>query len=236
MLPSAPGGEHAPENDTGDPRARARLSPRRDVLTRVRHDLGSTLHALLGYSDLLASERFGALNPEQARFVSHLRSAAEGMRELIDACIELSFPQPEPAPPALLALGTLLDRVRPALAERGLACDLRTTPSLMTHTVRVESESFQRALVALALVIAGPSGQSCTIETRAQDAGDISLRLASTEESTRDGALHTLEELERELPNRTFVRLKLAEVLLAKQDIGLVLTVDASAVVLTFGA
>ena len=72
--------------------ARITLKPKRDALTRVRHDLRSLVHSVVGYSELLTEPRYGAISPEQARFVTHLRSAAEHMQELVDACIELSRP------------------------------------------------------------------------------------------------------------------------------------------------
>src|SRR4051812_5411288 len=95
-------------------RARVQYKPKRDALTRVRHDLRSLVHAVTGYSDLLATPSYGALSPEQMRFVSNVRSAAEQLQEMVDTCIELSRPVVEGHAldlPTVL-LGSALEHVR----------------------------------------------------------------------------------------------------------------------------
>src|SRR5688500_6149328 len=67
-----------------------RFKPKRDAITRVRHDLRSLVHAMLGSSDLLEEPHYGSLTADQARFVGHLRSSAEHVQELVETCIELS--------------------------------------------------------------------------------------------------------------------------------------------------
>jgi hypothetical protein len=199
--------------------SRITLKPKRDALTRVRHDLRSLVHSVVGYSDLLAEPRYGALSPEQARFVSHVRGAAEHLQELVDTCIELSRPQaPDRGHLELpeTPLGQLLRRVRNAFAERQLACDLSIASELETRAVTLDVSGLERALVGLALVITRDGSVSCELSvSRLDSALLITVRASDAADSAQPSA--TLDQLEDQVGNRDFVRLKLSEVLLSRQ-------------------
>jgi len=200
--------------------SRITLKPKRDALTRVRHDLRSLVHSVVGYSDLLAEPRYGTLSPEQARFVSHVRGAAEHLQELVDTCIELSRPLPLDNRPLELPptpVGQLLRRVRHTFMERLLACDLRIEAGLESCALTVDVANLERALVGLALVITRDGAVSCELAAdRRDDTLVVSVRASDAAEGAQPST--TLDQLEDQVGNRDFVRLKLSEVLLSRQS------------------
>ncbi|HEY6881473.1 MAG TPA: histidine kinase dimerization/phospho-acceptor domain-containing protein [Polyangiales bacterium] len=199
------------------PGFRIKLKPRRDAMTRVRHDMRSLLQSVVGYADLLAEPRYGALNGEQQRFVNHVRSAAEQLQELVDTCIELSRSEQDDTrlEPPLVQLGQSLRRVRNTWLARGLCCDLTIAPELETRAVALDVNVFERALCSLANVLTRDGG--VTLLLRAALVGDhLVLTLRASDVPDAWGPLAALDTLEDQLGNRDFVRLKLSEVLLNK--------------------
>jgi hypothetical protein len=201
--------------------SRLTLRPKRDALTRVRHDLRSLVHSVVGYSELLAEPRYGALSPEQARFVTHVRSAAEHMQELVDACIELSRPAHGPHEARTheqpsVSLVQLLRRIRGALSDRRMSCDVTLPLELEAKVLTLDLGAMERALVGLSLVVTrdGAVGGNLHASRRASRLV-LSLRAADAGEA--DAALTSLDLLEDKIGNRDFVRLKLSEVLLSRQ-------------------
>lgn len=198
---------------------RMRLAPRRDVITRLRHDLGSLVHSVVGYSDLLTEPAYGSLSPEQARFVGYVRSSASQLQELVETCLELSQPDndqfslPSPAAP----VGQLLRRVHNTLVERGALCGLTLAAGLETRVVNIEVAQLERALLGLLQVLSHDSGASVTLA--AALSGDLlvlSLRADACPEQTEPS--FQLTELESEVGNRDFIRLKLSELLVTRAD------------------
>lgn len=51
---------------------------------KVAHDLRSPLQTVLGYTEILAAETPGPLNPRQRQFVENIRVGARKMLELLD--------------------------------------------------------------------------------------------------------------------------------------------------------
>ncbi len=198
---------------------------KRDALTRVRHDLRSVVHSVVGYSDLLAGERYGALSPDQARFVSHVRSAAEQLQELVDACIELSRPACDrhatELPP--VRLGQALKRIRNGLLGKELVCNLRVDPELEGRQFVLDLPPIEKALLGLALVVSREGALACVLCVRPRDES-IVICLTSNDLEDPSSCLTVPDELEDHTGNRDFVRLKVGEVLLARQNISLRLT------------
>jgi PAS domain S-box-containing protein len=59
-------------------------------LSTMSHELRTPLNAVLGFSDLLADERYGALNDRQQRYVSHIHSGGRHLLRLISDILDLS--------------------------------------------------------------------------------------------------------------------------------------------------
>jgi len=59
-------------------------------LSTMSHELRTPLNAVLGFSDLLADERYGPLNDRQQRYVSHIHSGGIHLLKLISDILDLS--------------------------------------------------------------------------------------------------------------------------------------------------
>jgi light-regulated signal transduction histidine kinase (bacteriophytochrome) len=210
--------------------------PRRDALTRVRHDLRSLVHSVVGYSDLLASARYGTLSAEQARFLDHVRTAADQLQELVDTCIELSRPLDETCAlePMRIPLGAALKHVQAGLAGESIRCTLSVQAPAEALECALELPVLMRALRSIALVISHEGTLPCTLSA-AQDAHRVVIGLCGPEDPHRTIAWSRLDALEDDVGNRDFVRLKLGEVLLARYGIGLKLTAELDQCELTLG-
>jgi signal transduction histidine kinase/DNA-binding response OmpR family regulator len=59
-------------------------------LSTMSHELRTPLNAVLGFSDLLADERYGPLNEKQQRYVSHIHTGGKHLLSLISDILDLS--------------------------------------------------------------------------------------------------------------------------------------------------
>jgi len=59
-------------------------------LSTMSHELRTPLNAVLGFSDLLAEERYGSLNDRQKRYVSNIHSGGQHLLKLISDILDLS--------------------------------------------------------------------------------------------------------------------------------------------------
>lgn len=59
-------------------------------LSTMSHELRTPLNAVLGFSDLLADERYGPLNDRQQRYVSHIHTGGKHLLKLISDILDLS--------------------------------------------------------------------------------------------------------------------------------------------------
>jgi signal transduction histidine kinase/DNA-binding response OmpR family regulator len=59
-------------------------------LSTMSHELRTPLNAVLGFSDLLADERYGPLNDRQQRYVKHIHTGGKHLLKLISDILDLS--------------------------------------------------------------------------------------------------------------------------------------------------
>ncbi len=59
-------------------------------LSTMSHELRTPLNAVLGFSELLSDERYGALNEKQQRYLGHIRTGGELLLSLINDILDLS--------------------------------------------------------------------------------------------------------------------------------------------------
>lgn len=204
------------------PERRAIRKPRRDALTRVRHDLRSLTHAVRGYADLLAAESHGPLNGSQQGFLAHVRSAALELERLVEMCVELSRPDGAAASERTqLALGLLVTRVQRRLRAQELTCEVRFDLS-SDLVVETDAELLVEGLCELAAIVADDGPRACALSA-GQHEGKLWLGLCRLDATDRE-ANESPDALEDELSNRQFVRLRFAESLLRRA--GFRLTVD----------
>ena len=61
-----------------------------EFLARMSHELRTPLNAIVGFSDLMAEEGEGPLDPKYKRFVKHIRDGARHLLALINDILDLS--------------------------------------------------------------------------------------------------------------------------------------------------
>jgi signal transduction histidine kinase/DNA-binding response OmpR family regulator len=59
-------------------------------LASMSHELRTPLNAIVGFSDLLAEQTAGELNPKQKRFVNHIKQGSSHLLQLINDILDLS--------------------------------------------------------------------------------------------------------------------------------------------------
>jgi PAS domain S-box-containing protein len=59
-------------------------------LSTMSHELRTPLNAVLGFSDLLADERYGPLNDRQRRYINHIHNGGKHLLRLINDILDLS--------------------------------------------------------------------------------------------------------------------------------------------------
>lgn len=59
-------------------------------LSTMSHELRTPLNAVLGFSDLLADERYGPLNDRQRRYIDHIHTGGRHLLKLISDILDLS--------------------------------------------------------------------------------------------------------------------------------------------------
>ena len=59
-------------------------------LSTMSHELRTPLNAVLGFSDLLADERYGPLNEKQRRYIDHIHTGGKHLLALISDILDLS--------------------------------------------------------------------------------------------------------------------------------------------------
>ena len=59
-------------------------------LSTMSHELRTPLNAVLGFSDLLADERYGPLNEKQRRYINHIHTGGKHLLTLISDILDLS--------------------------------------------------------------------------------------------------------------------------------------------------
>ncbi|MFQ5988646.1 MAG: PAS domain S-box protein [Candidatus Methylomirabilales bacterium] len=65
-------------------------SHKSEFLTNMSHELRTPLNAILGFSELLADEKYGSLNEKQQRYVSNVVSSGRHLLNLINDLLDLS--------------------------------------------------------------------------------------------------------------------------------------------------
>ena len=61
-----------------------------EFLATMSHELRTPLNAVMGLSQILQQEVFGALNPKQAEYISHIHSSGEHLLSLINDILDLA--------------------------------------------------------------------------------------------------------------------------------------------------
>src|SRR5208337_4236085 len=107
-------------------------------LASMSHELRTPLNAIVGFSDLLADESPGALNPKQKRFIGHIKQGSTNLLQLINDILDLSK----------IEAGQLELRSEEFLVQHALPEVLTTIdPLAMAKNIRVKQKVESKSLV-----------------------------------------------------------------------------------------
>jgi len=107
-------------------------------LASMSHELRTPLNAIVGFSDLLAEETAGALNPKQKRFVGHIKQGSTHLLQLINDILDLSK----------VEAGQLEMHSEEFLVQDALPEVLSTiAPLAMAKNIRIEQQLESKSLV-----------------------------------------------------------------------------------------
>jgi PAS domain S-box-containing protein len=121
-------------------------------LSTMSHELRTPLNAVLGFSDLLADERYGPLNEKQRRYISHIHTGGKHLLSLISDILDLSKIEAGRMELALASLtvegafAEVLSVMQPLVDKKGQILSANAEPGL---TVRADATRFKQVLMNL---------------------------------------------------------------------------------------
>ncbi len=121
-------------------------------LSTMSHELRTPLNAVLGFSGLLADERYGPLNERQQRYVSHIHSGGEHLLKLVSDILDLSKIEAGrmdlaiESVPVANAFSEVLSALRPLAEKKSQILSQDAEPSL---AVRADATRFKQVLMNL---------------------------------------------------------------------------------------
>jgi two-component system, NarL family, sensor histidine kinase EvgS len=121
-------------------------------LSTMSHELRTPLNAVLGFSDLLADERYGALNDRQQRYVRHIHTGGKHLLKLISDILDLSKIEAGRMELALedviveSAFAEVISTLYPLAEKKSQALLPQSEPSLRVHA---DGMRFKQALMNL---------------------------------------------------------------------------------------
>jgi signal transduction histidine kinase len=121
-------------------------------LSTMSHELRTPLNAVLGFSDLLADERYGPLNERQQRYVNHIHTGGKHLLSLISDILDLSKIEAGRMELAIESIrvetifGEVLSAMRPLADKKSQELSLSVEAGL---AVRADSTRFKQVLMNL---------------------------------------------------------------------------------------
>jgi hypothetical protein len=193
------------------------------LLSSARHELGSPLQSIQGFSELLASESFGALSREQHGFLEHILAASSELRNAMDACMELAELELVGRAPntARVDLETLLSEAL-VQAERRTGLGASVQPGARRARAKLDRELFQRALETLLIALATRDQKTFVVAMEAEDEY-ARVSVARTARHARVQTLPLPALAARSSITRNLLWFRLAAALFAAQDVSLTL-------------
>lgn len=197
------------------------LSTERDALRCVRHDLRSAIHAIVGFTGLLASEAYGPISDEQAECLEHIRVSSERLQTLVQALSELSAPATQYARAELNAipLGPILRQTMLGLAADHdyLPAHVDLDAELETLRAPLEGATFRAGLTELTKAITKDyrTGFHLSASLHGAQVQLLLIGMASPQRAIwvvpDPTSLVKVDEVGESVQNLDFIALKLAE-------------------------
>ena len=165
-------------------------------LAEVGHELRTPLNAVIGFSDMLADELFGALgNPKYQEYAKDIRVSSLHLRHLVDGLLDLTLTE-QPnwrAQPERILVETAAQRIVRELALTDQALAMRLVIDVEPADLHIEADplllhQIVRNLVENALKYAAANGE-VRIEGRATATGDVRISIRDSGPPLSEAAL-----------------------------------------------
>jgi signal transduction histidine kinase len=145
-----------------------------EFLASVSHELRSTLHTIIGFSELLGEQLVGPLNEKQQRFVDHIHKDSVHLLDLINDLLDLSKIEAgkltlhREAFDVRDAVQDATNTVAPAGKAKNVSIDVVPGPTLSVYADRLRVRQILVNLVTNAVKFT-PAGGTVRIETAEED-------------------------------------------------------------------
>ena len=194
----------------GNPRA-ADEPPVQELVSALSHDLRSPLNSIIGFSEILLSERVGGLNAEQKKeLAAILRRGGQLLRlldRLVDYCKDLGTGARDEGRTA--PLGPLLENAAAGLRHGGVRAEIRVRPCPGALRAAGNAQRIQAVLEEL-VEAAGQHVRPRAVEIGAEPRGErVVVRIVLHGGQSGDPGTWSAGGLER-LPGRVRFALHLA--------------------------
>jgi PAS domain S-box-containing protein len=142
-------------------------------LASMSHELRTPLNAIVGFSDLLAEQAGGELNPKQMRFVQHIKQGSSHLLQLINDILDLSKIEAGQLEfryedfEIKDALPEVLSTIRSLAIVKGIVLNQSLQTDLAIHADRVRFKQVLYNLLSNAVKFT-PKGGKITIESHAE--------------------------------------------------------------------
>jgi PAS domain S-box-containing protein len=153
-------------------------------LASMSHELRTPLNAIVGFSELLADEIAGELNPKQKRFVNHIKQGSVHLLQLINDILDLSKIEAGQIEMrcedffVAEALPEVLSTIRPLAMAKNIQVEQKLETNRPVHADRVRFKQVLYNLLSNAVKFTPKDGH---IEIRCyDDAGAVALSVTDT--------------------------------------------------------
>src|SRR3984893_15912957 len=145
-------------------------------LSTMSHELRTPLNAVLGFSDLLADERYGPLDDRQRRYVTHSHTGGKHLLRLINDILGLSKIEAGRLQLAIESVpidgsfAEVIDTLRPLADKKSQSLVVNASPDL---AVRADTTRFKQILMNLLGNAIKFTPEGGKIELKAQQLGGV---------------------------------------------------------------
>ncbi|MDB5628085.1 MAG: sensor signal transduction histidine kinase [Tardiphaga sp.] len=172
------------------------VSAKADVLARISHEIRTPLNAIIGFSDVMISERFGPLgNPRYGDYMKDIRACGERVIAIIDDMLNLAKIETGDLDLAFASqnLNELVEQCVAVMQPQANRERIIIRTSLAHHLPPVQADARALRQITLNLIsnsihLANAGGQ-VIVSTAMSDLGDIVLRVRDTGHGLNDNEI-----------------------------------------------
>ena len=172
------------------------VSAKTDLLARISHEVRTPLNAIIGFSDVMIEERFGALGNERyGDYIKDIRSCGERVVTIIDDLLDLARIETGDLDLAFASqnLNELIEQCVAVMQPQANRERIIIRTSLAHHLPAVNADARALRQIATNLIsnsihLANPGGQ-VIVSTALSDRGHVVLRVRDTGHGLNDNEI-----------------------------------------------